>query len=313
MVIGIDVGGTKAEYGLVDMDGNILRSGHIKVKPYADRSYQDFLSDLGDGMEALIRKGDHIEGIGIGCPNGNYHSGCMENAANITFLESRTQLSVMVPFCDYLSKRFGVPARLTNDANAAAIGEMVYGDAKGLKDFIMITVGTGLGSGFVTNGELIYGHDGFAGELGHAIVVPNGRPCNCGRNGCLEKYVSAGGLLTTYHLLEEENNNFNHPCYHAKDVGDLANAGNPLALKAFDMMSEILGFALANTAVITSPKTIFFFGGVMNSADYILPATKKYMEENMLFVFKDKIDLRLSALQHLNAGILGAAALAQKD
>ena len=259
-------------------------------------------------------------GIGIGAPNANYHTGVIEHPANLwKFPVGETnpdESRRMFPLVDDIKKAFpGVECRMTNDANAATIGEMIYGNAKGMKDFIMITLGTGLGSGFVANGEMIYGHDGFAGEFGHVIAVRGGRQCGCGRRGCLETYVSATGIKrTVFELMAtmtepSELRDIPFANFDAAMVSTAASHGDPIALEAFRITGELLGYALADAVTITSPEAIFLFGGLAKSGKYIFEPTQWYMEENMMSVFKNKVKLLPSGIQSQNAAILGASAL----
>ena len=250
----------------------------------------------------------------------NYHTGVIEHPANLwKFPVGETnpdESRRMFPLVDDIKKAFpGVECRMTNDANAATIGEMIYGNAKGMKDFIMITLGTGLGSGFVANGEMIYGHDGFAGEFGHVIAVRGGRQCGCGRRGCLETYVSATGIKrTVFELMAtmtepSELRDIPFANFDAAMVSTAASHGDPIALEAFRITGELLGYALADAVTITSPEAIFLFGGLAKSGKYIFEPTQWYMEENMMSVFKNKVKLLPSGIQSQNAAILGASAL----
>jgi glucokinase len=314
--IGIDIGGTNTSFGVVNRRGDILWEGLIKTRDYA--SPEKFIEELRVSIapEMAKRGRNHFIGAGIGAPNGNYYTGRIELAANLPW-------NGIIPFRDMAMAALELPVVLTNDANATAIGEMIYGSAKGMKDFLVVTLGTGLGSGFVANGRLIYGHDGFAGELGHTIAIREGRPCGCGRRGCLETYASATGIVTTaIEFLQQEKQLEAHPDIwlssvwrarkevSAKDIFNAAEAGDPLALSVFDYTGKILGQSLADAVAITSPKAIIFFGGLAQAGRYILDPTKKYMEENLLQVFKNKIDMLLSGLGEKDAAILGAAALA---
>jgi glucokinase len=252
-------------------------------------------------------------GVGIGAPNGNYYTGSIENAVNLNWRG-------ILPVTEKMRKYFpDITVTLTNDANAAAIGEMVFGGAKNMKDFIVITLGTGLGSGIVTNGILVYGHDGFAGELGHINSQPNGRDCGCGRKGCLEAYASASGIRrTVYWLLSERmiDSELRSVCFNdltAKMISEAALRGDKIALEAFDYTGFILGSKLADTVACTSPEAIFLLGGLANSRDLIINPTKKYMEENLLPIYRNKVKIMLSSLPDMNAGVLGAGALAWNE
>jgi glucokinase len=249
-----------------------------------------------------------VKGIGIGAPNGNYYTGSIEFAPNLAW-------KGVIPLAEMLDKRMKLPVVLTNDANAAAIGEMLYGAAKGMTNFIVITLGTGLGSGIVVNGELLYGHDGFAGELGHTIVDPEGRTCGCGRKGCLETYASATGIVRTViemldkvdkpSILRKANTNK----LQSKDVFLAAQQGDQLALDAFEYTGKILGLKLADAIAFSSPEAIILFGGLAKAGDYIFTPTKKYMEHFLLAIYKNKVKLLPSLLKKENSAVLGAAAL----
>jgi len=250
----------------------------------------------------------NLKGMGIGAPNGNFYKGTIEFAPNLPWKGT-------IDLVEKLKQYFNVPIVLTNDANAAAMGEMIYGKAKGLNEFMVITLGTGLGSGIVVDGKVVYGHDGFAGEIGHTIYDPNGRLCGCGRKGCLETYASATGIvLTVGELLlkstvQTKLREIPANKLEAKHIHEEALKGDRLALEAFDYTARILGLKLADSIAHTSPEAIFLFGGLAESGDDILIPTKKYMEENLLNIFKNKVRLEISGLMGKNAAILGAAAL----
>ena len=307
--IGIDIGGTNTVFGIVDITGNFIAEDSIPTKKYQE--VEEFIDALSESIKRSLDKisGNYVlKGIGIGAPNGNYRNGTIEYAPNLNW-------KGIVPLADMLNKKFHIPVVLTNDANAAAMGEMIYGSAKGMKDFLVITLGTGLGSGFVVDGKILYGHDGFAGELGHTIYDPNGRLCGCGRKGCLETYASATGIVrTVFELLENSDANsllrdIDKDKLNSKDIYEAAVKGDKLALEAFDYTAKILGLKLADAVAVTSPEAIFLFGGLALAGDYILVPTKKYMEENLLEIYKNKIRVELSGLMGKNAAILGAAAL----
>ncbi len=312
-VIGIDIGGTFTKIGVVDREGNLFYENSIKTDKYDDplsfvsalhEVIQSFLADTGKSLD--------IRGIGFGAPNGNYYSGTIEHAPNLAW-------KGIVPFADIVKSRFQLPVVLTNDANAAAIGEMVFGSAKDMKNFLMITLGTGLGSGLVVNGGLVYGHDGFAGELGHICVVEKGRQCGCGMQGCLETYVSATGIKrTVFDLLATETSPsiFRKISFSELDSRQIflaANNGDPIAVKAFEITGEILGKSLAATVAHISPEAIFLFGGLALAGDWIFNPTKKAMEEYLLPVYRNKVKLLPSGLLHKNIAVLGAAALVWKE
>lgn len=313
IALGIDIGGTNTVFGLIDREGNYLGEGHTETQKHED--INDYLKELHLEIERLldpIRDEVTLVGIGIGAPNGNYYKGTIDFAPNLRW-------TYVIPLCDLVKEFYpNLPVYLTNDANAAAIGEMIYGGAKGMKNFIVITLGTGLGSGFVANGELIYGHDGFAGELGHIIVSREGRQCGCGRNGCLETYVSATGVKrTVYKMLakytyESELRNVPFNQLNAKMVSDAAQKGDLIALNTFKYTGKMLGEALANTIAITSPEAIFLMGGLAQAGDLLFEPTKDYMEMNVLKIFSNKVKLLPSQLTK-NAAIYGAAALVWKE
>ena len=314
LAIGIDIGGTGTKYGIVDRDGNVLFSGemstkkHKEIEPYIDELYVHLLEliDKAGGIDQMI-------GVGVGAPNGNFYSGTIEYAPNLTW-------KGIIPLAKLMSQKFKLPVTLTNDANAAAIGEMMYGAAKGMKDFIMITLGTGVGSGIVANGQLIYGHDGFAGELGHTIVIPDGRIHEgTGKRGSLESYASATGVrLTSLELLEKSNEdsllrNINKEDLDSKTVYDAAIKGDKLALEIFEYTGKILGLALANAVMFSSPEAIILFGGLTKAGDLILKPTRKSMEDSLIQVFQDKVKILISHLKESDAAILGASALVWEE
>lgn len=307
--IGIDIGGTFTKYGLVDIEGNMLMEGSMPT--YSHRKIGTFLEALSREIYAKLDKLNmvlDIKGIGIGAPNGNYYKGTIEHAPNLHW-------KGIVPFVDLFQEYFDLPMVLTNDANAAAIGEKVFGGAKDMNDFIVVTLGTGLGSGFVTRGKLIYGHDGLAGELGHANVYPDGRQCNCGKRGCLETYASASGIKRTVFKLMATNNidsslrTYTYETLSAKKITEMALEGDALALEAYDYTANILGLKLADAAAITSPETIFLFGGLARAGDILVDATAKCFEEYLYPGLKGKIKIKLSELMDKNAAVLGAGAL----
>jgi len=312
--IGVDIGGTNTVLGIVDMDGKIIARNSMPTKTSEDyRPYMDTVADLIYKTIASAGSGFEIAGIGVGAPNGNYYNGTIEFAPNLKF-------KGIVPVVDSLKSKFNYEVIvLTNDANAAAMGEMIYGGAKGMKDFIMITLGTGVGSGIVVNGEMVYGHDGFAGEIGHTLFDPNGRDCGCGRKGCLETYTSAPGIKrTVFELMstmnepsEMRNLSFNELSAHKIDK--LARMGDEIALAAFDYTGEVLGIKLADAVAHTSPEAIFLFGGLAQADELIFEPTKYYMEEYLLNIYKDKVKLLPSELPPGDAAILGSSALVWKE
>ena len=327
--MGIDIGGTNTAFGLVDEDGNVVAESKISTDKY--RFYDDYkpyVEALATAMKELIAAHPECEliGIGVGAPNANIHTGHIETPANLWKFEDptdpRPNTIRIFNFVDDLAKYFGTTkVMITNDANAAAIGEMVFGNARGMKDFAMITLGTGLGSGIVCNGEMVYGHDGFAGEYGHIAVDSRetGRQCGCGRKGCLEAYVSATGIKrTAFDLMasmtcDSELRSIPYDQFEAKMLSDAAKKGDPIALEAFERTGKVLGLALADLTAVTSPEAIILFGGLANAGDLIMRPTYKYMEENQLMVFKGKVKLMMSGIQDKNVAILGGAALIWKQ
>lgn len=312
--IGIDIGGTNTVLGIVDKDGNIIARNSIPTVTHPDNTI--FMNALCKAIHETIEQAKEktdIKGIGIGAPNGNYYNGTIEFAPNLNF-------KGIVPIVDFLKKKFYYNVIvLTNDANAAAIGEMIYGGAKGMKDFIMITLGTGVGSGIVVNGEIVYGHDGFAGEIGHTIVYPHGRECGCGRRGCLETYTSAPGIKRTiFELLSVMNDpselrSVSFEELSAIKIDEEARKGDKIAQEAFNYTGEILGLKLADAVAHTSPEAIFLFGGLAQAGDLIFKPVKHYMEKYMLDIFKNKVKLLPSELPPGDSAILGASALVWKE
>lgn len=309
--IGIDVGGTNTVAGIVDKRGQIILSGSIKTGKHSQvENYLDELTGLLNDLIDKTTTKDQIKGIGAGTPNGNYFTGSIEFAPNLPW-------KGVIPFAQMLEDRVGIPVALTNDANAAAIGEMTYGAARGMKDFIVITLGTGVGSGIVVNGQLVYGHDGFAGELGHVIVRRhNGRLCGCGRSGCLEAYSSATGMARTAREYLEMKPEVNSRLRDipvdditSKDVFDAAIAGDDMAKDIFKVTGEMLGEAFADFVAFSSPEAIILFGGLSRAGDLIMDPIRESMEKNMLPIFRDKIKLMFSELKESDAAVLGASAL----
>ncbi len=304
ITIGIDIGGTNTQWGLVNQKGEVLQAGNVPTKNYPKAS--NLVKDLVQKITPFL-SAYQVMGIGVGAPNGNFFNGTIEFAPNLDW-------NGIIPLAKLFSQQFGCPAWVTNDANAAAIGEQQFGAAKGVQDFVVVTLGTGLGSGFVVNGKLMYGHDGFAGELGHTILELEGRNCGCGRQGCLETYVSATGLLRTARIFLAKNNQatslVDNEKLSAKQIGEAALEGDKLALDIFDFTAQKLGFALANMVAITSPQMIVLFGGLAQSGNLLLVPTQKYMEQYLLPIFKNKIKLTLSTIHKNDAAILGASALA---
>lgn len=311
-VVGMDMGGTNTVFGVVDARGNVLSKSAVKTGTHPD-NIDLYIDDIYEELSKLIEAAGGIgrfKGIGIGAPNGNYYTGNIEHAPNLPW-------KGIVPFSKLISEKFGIPAALTNDANAAATGEMTYGVARGMKDFIMITLGTGVGSGIVINGSVVYGHDGFAGELGHVTVIrTNGRLCGCGRSGCLETYASATGVArTAREILETTDKNSllrNIPAESitSKDVYEAAVQGDAVALDIFEYTGKILGEAFANFIAFSAPEAIVLFGGLTKSGDLILKPIVEHMEKNVLPLWRGKVKVLFSELKEADAAILGASALA---
>ena len=309
-VVGIDIGGTNTVFGVVDARGTVLYSGSIKTGKYAE--IEEYVTALGQGLTQIIDQvggPEKIKGIGVGAPNGNYFNGCIEFAPNLPWKGK-------IPLAQLISEKVGgIPVALTNDANAAAIGEMTYGAARGMKDFIVITLGTGVGSGIVINGPLVYGHDGFAGELGHVIVRRNGRQCGCGRQGCLEAYTSATGVARTareFMEIRKEDSvlrEIDPADITSKDVYDAAMKNDKLALEIFEMTGKMLGEAFADFVAFSSPEAIILFGGLTKAGDLIMDPVKRAMDANMLKVYEGKTKLLVSQLKESDAAVLGASAL----
>lgn len=310
VAIGIDIGGTNTIAGLVTLDGSVIKTSSINTTDYP--LVEDFVTALAD-MTGELAGGDdyNLIGIGIGAPNGNYLRGTIEHASNLAW-------KGIIPLGEMLEKAAGVPVSLTNDANAAALGEMLFGGAKGMKDFAVLTLGTGLGSGIVVNSEVLYGSTGFAGEYGHTIVFPGGRDCGCGRQGCLETYVSATGLVRTVQFLMGESmvdsplRQISQAKLTSKDVAEAAASGDGLALEAFDYTAEILANAIVNLVTITSPEALFLFGGLAGAGKLLFDPVLKYTDELVPEFFRDTFRILPSAISGSNAAVLGAAALAWK-
>ncbi len=310
-VVGIDIGGTNTVFGIVDARGHVVAADSVKTRKHVD--FDDYINDLHEGLSRLIKANeaeDQIQGIGIGAPNGNYYTGEIINPPNLPW-------GPVIPLAEKMSKAFGgIPVAVTNDANAAAVGEMTYGAARGMKDFIMITLGTGVGSGIVINGQLVYGSDGFAGELGHVIMKRNnGRICGCGRTGCLEAYCSATGVArTAREFLEIRTEpsllrNIQIEDITSKDVYDAAMAGDKLAKDIFNYTGEILGEAFADMVAFSSPQAIILFGGLAKSGDLLLKPLKETFDKSVMPIFKGKTKILISELKESDAAVLGASAL----
>ncbi len=310
-VIGMDMGGTNTVFGIVDARGQVVASDSIKTKKHA--KFEDYIAELHQAVTRLLEENeatDKIQGIGIGAPNGNYYTGEILNPPNLPW-------GPVIPLAETVSRVFnGIPVAVTNDANAAALGEMTYGAARGMKDFIMITLGTGVGSGIVVNGQLVYGHDGFAGELGHIIVKRNnGRVCGCGRTGCLEAYCSATGVSrTAREFLEVRTEpsvlrDLQIEDITSKDVYDAAIAGDKVAKDIFEYTGNILGAAMADMVAFSSPQAFVLFGGLTKSGELLMRPLRESFDKNILPIYKGKTKIILSELKESDAAVLGASAL----
>lgn len=308
--VGIDIGGTNTVFGIVDEQGHILSHDGIKTKDYPDINV--YADTVAGHLRSLIEAAGGIElinGIGVGAPNANYYTGQIEQAPNLPWKGT-------VPLARMLRERLTLPVTLTNDANAAALGEMTYGVARGMKDFIMITLGTGVGSGIVINGRLVYGHDGFAGELGHVIVRRGGRLCGCGRRGCLETYCSATGIVRTVHEMLSSTDtpsllrDIPLDKVTSKDIYDAAEQGDKLALEIFRFTGTVLGEAFADFIAFSSPEAIVLFGGLAKAGEYIMAPIREAMDANVMSIYKGKTRLLTSALKDSDTAVLGASALA---
>ena len=297
--LGIDIGGTNTVVGLVDKEGNVLGTDSVKTQSFP--VLEEYVKTVSKLAKDLIAKNnvsiDDIVGLGIGAPNANYYTGNIEMAPNLPWKQDK------VPLAKMFREELNIPVTITNDANAAALGEKMYGVAKDMDNFIMITLGTGVGSGIVINGQLVYGHDGFAGELGHVIIERNGRLCGCGRRGCLETYCSATGIVRT---AKERNT----PFLTSKDIYDAAVKGDETAIDIFKETGTRLGRAFADMVVFSSPEAFVLFGGLAKAGDFIVKYTKEAMEESIMPIFKGKVKILLSTMKDADAAVLGASALA---
>mgnify|MGYP003374947266 FL=1 len=311
-VVGIDIGGQTSKMGIVDTRGQVLAQTVIRTDTHTDVNL--YIDELAVALDKIITESNSegkIRGIGVGAPNANYYTGNIECAVNIVWGGNKT-----IPFAKLLSDRTGgLPVALTNDANAAAVGEMTYGAARGMKNFIMITLGTGVGSGIVINGEVVYGHDGFAGELGHTCAVrSNGRLCNCGKHGCLETYTSATGVARTarewLEMSDEPSSLRSLDSISSKDVYDAAKEGDKMALKIFEFTGKMLGRSFADFVAFSAPEAIVLFGGLARAKEYLYQPMLDSMNENLLPLWRDKIKIVFSQLKESDAAILGASALA---
>jgi glucokinase len=310
VVLGVDIGGTGIKFGIVDREGNILTTDKVKTKGYPDP--EKLPADLHKwALHEIEKLQTELMGIGIGSPNGNYFTGTVDYPPNLPW-------KGITPLEEYFKKTFQLPAALTNDAKAASLGEMYFGAAKGCINYLFITLGTGLGAGIIVNGNIVYGHDSMAGEVGHVIVVRNGRECPCGRSGCLEQYVSAPGIVKTYYeLLRNKNlDEFRTSLGSMIDSAEVykkAKSGDAIAKEAFDKTGEMLGFALANSVCYTRPEKIFLFGGLAQSGEFIFEPTKKSFEKYLMPIYKNKIEILPSGLKESEAAILGSASLIWKE
>jgi len=312
VVAGVDIGGTNTVYGLVDEKGKVLSQGSFKTTDYP--KVENFVTALTGAIRKLLTadKEYKLAGIGIGAPDANYHRGTIEHAPNLAW-------KGIVPLADLIKKKINVPVVVTNDANAAAMGEMIFGGAKKMKDFIVLTLGTGLGSGIVIDGKMVYGHTGFAGELGHMTVVPNGRECGCGRKGCFETYASATGLVkTVIHLMSEmrdESPLRDIPVSKltSKKIAEAAAKKDPIAVRAMNETAEILGFGIINSIVFSSPEAIFLFGGLAQAGELLFKPVRAYLEKNNYVLMKNTVKILPSGISESNGAVLGSAALIWND
>lgn len=311
-VLGLDMGGTNSVLGIVDARGHVLARTSLKTQQFP--KIKDYINALYAEAEKIVEPVGGFElfrGMGAGVPNGNYYTGAIQGAMNLPW-------GPYVPFAELVSEKFGFPCKITNDANAAAMGEMTYGAAKGMKNFIMITLGTGVGSGIVIDGKVVYGHDGFAGELGHTTVsyAADARPCNCGKKGCLEAYCSATGVARTAKEIVTSSRkktllrNLDVNNITSKDVFDAAEQGDEVAKEIFDYTGTILGRKLADFVEFSAPEAIILFGGLTKSGHWILDPVVKALNENVLALWRDKVKVLFSDLKESDAAVLGASALA---
>lgn len=307
LAIGIDIGGTNTDIGLVNPDGKVLQRKGLKTQEYDNPDL--YVRDMAEAIRGLMTENgvEEVAGVGIGAPNAHFDTGCIgANTANLRMKQE-------IPLCEMLRSALHLPVTLSNDADAAALGEHIYGGAKLMQHFVTITLGTGVGSGIFVDGRLIHGHGCMAGELGHAIVNPySDRVCSCGRKGCLEMYASARGICQTYReeaAKGEFSDNFKGAELTCKDVGEMAVAGDPLARKAYDTTAYWLAIGMANAASFCSPEAFFLMGGPTRAGEVLLQPLRRYFAENLLYIYKDRISIQLSELQANDAAVLGAAAL----
>lgn len=308
--IGIDIGGTNTDMGLVREDGKIIDRRNIPTNRYTELS--PYIKDMMAEITGMMKDNDveSIDGIGIGAPNGNFYTGCVDNAPNLT-------IKGVLDFQKEIRQYMDVPVVLSNDANAAAYGELVYGGAKGMQHFIMFTLGTGVGSGIVVDGKLVHGSTGAAGELGHNILIPEGRQCSCGRKGCLEAYTSARGIVQTFVETRNEESAMQHAGLRdipdsevtSKMIGDAANAGDPIALKTYEKTGYLLGIAMANSVTFSAPEAIFLMGGPAKVGEPLLKPLRESFKKHLLNIYDGSCDIRVSQLASNEVAILGAAAL----
>jgi glucokinase len=308
VVAGVDIGGTNTELGLVDRTGDVIVESTLNTTDYP--KVENFVKALVKNISELVKKSGDLKlvGVGIGAPNANYHKGTIELAPNLAW-------KGIVPLVSLMKEKIDVPVVMTNDAKAAAMGEMLFGGAKGMKDFIILTLGTGLGSGIVVNGQVVYGHTGFAGELGHTIIVPGGRDCGCGRHGCYETYGSASGLVrTVLYLLSEMKDpsplrDIPPSALTAKKIAEAAAAKDPVALEAMDYTAERLAFGIINAIGFSSPEAIFLFGGLAQAGEALFKPVRKYVEMGVQPIYKGTVKILPSGVPESNAAVLGSAAL----
>lgn len=308
--IGIDIGGTNTDMGLVREDGKIIDRRNIPTNRYTE--LPPYIKDMMAEITGMMKDNDveSIDGIGIGAPNGNFYTGCVDNAPNLT-------IKGVLDFQKEIHQYMDVPVVLSNDANAAAYGELVYGGAKGMQHFIMFTLGTGVGSGIVVDGKLVHGSTGAAGELGHNILIPEGRQCSCGRKGCLEAYTSARGIVQTFVETRNEESAMQHAGLRdipdsevtSKMIGDAANAGDPIALKTYEKTGYLLGIAMANSVTFSAPEAIFLMGGPAKVGEPLLKPLRESFKKHLLNIYDGSCDIRVSQLASNEVAILGAAAL----
>lgn len=309
---GVDIGGTNTVYGLVDKTGDVIVEGNLITTDYPE--IHDFTRALGSALRSMLKSNPDLKliGTGIGAPNANYHKGTIELAPNLAW-------KGIVPLADLVKKEIDVPVVVTNDANAAAMGEMIFGGAKGMKEFIVLTLGTGLGSGIVINGQMVYGHTGHAGELGHTTIVPGGRVCGCGRRGCYETYASASGLVrTVLEMLSELRDpsvlrDIPPSQLTSKRIAEAAKEKDPIAVKAMDFTAEKIAFGIINAIAFSSPEAVFLFGGLAQAGETLFEPVRKYVDKMVMPIFRGTVKILPSNVPESNAAVLGAAALAWNE